>query len=300
VLFNGKPAAGATLSFLGRTPTGGALPRVTVGADGRYSISLPASGDYTMAASFSETVMTGPHRTQVRLVDGKNTYDWNLTGGSITVLVTGWDRRMPLQLSLIGSGMQSMSTYDGSTFPIRLAGLPPGGYTVAARITGVAASREVKPVTIDATNPEVTITLEMAANAYVLRVKDDTGAPVTGLNMLAVPLGRLAETSPGTYSLADVPVGTELTLRPPPAYAATCNITTTAGDSELVLTRGRPVEMVFLKPTTSPVPPGTMVFGSGPVRCLVPMSRFQFTKLDSPPTESRFLIVFALQAVFKF
>ena len=79
-------------------------------------------------------------------------------------------------------------------------------------------------------------------------------------------------------------------MRPPAAYAATCNITTTAADSELVLTRGRPVEMVFLKPTTAPVPPGVMVFGTGPVRCLVPMSRFQFTKLDSPPTESRFLI----------
>ena len=212
VLFNGKPATGATLSFLGRTPTGSALPRVPVAADGRYTVSLPASGDYTMTASFSETGGLGPHRTTLRLIDGKNTYDWNLTGGTITVLITGWDRRTPLRLSIIGTGMQSMSTYDGATFPIRLVGLPPGGYTVSASIMGIAAARESKTVTIDATNTEVTVSLEMVANTNVLRVKDDTGAPVAGLTISGLPIGRLVETSPGTYSLADVPPGTDLEL----------------------------------------------------------------------------------------
>lgn len=287
VVLNDRPLGDVRLEFFPFGRAGRAVATAEVDATGQYLATLPAPGRYHVRLLRGKRVLLGQTR-DLEVSLGPNTLDWSLTGGSLALRVHGWDRQPRLFVRVLLEGAPRPQTVmftgqisEADLYPSRLEGLAFGTYRVLVfqqepsfpRI--VRTSREAR-VTLDAEHPDRTVEVELLENRATLVVRDEEGAAVHGARL--TPGAQEVELSPGVFSLRSVPPGTPVRVWAPGLVPA-CRLAASEGTLEVVLRRGRPVELRFSR-ATSPTPGYLLIDGWD---CPVPLSLFEAHPL--PPTD---------------
>lgn len=165
---NGRPMREAQLSFLSALGNvGGHMEEVAIvkaDANGFYSVRLEKAGAYLVRLMRKATFGAMPK--PVTFAEGRNFHDIALTGGVITLELTGWDRGTPIEVRLQGANSMMSSTFSAQlnekpTFE----GLPFGEYKVAVTPRRAASRnwslQDPKTVIISATSPEATLRFDL-------------------------------------------------------------------------------------------------------------------------------------------
>jgi hypothetical protein len=297
VLLNNRPLAGVSVEL---RPAGNrvAQPFVseTDGA-GQYSIDVDLPGTYDGRLRAQSAPMLGRGKT-IAVREGANSCDWDLTGGTLTLTLTGWDRTRTVSIYLnaaVGSSSGGPDKGSGmllrgdEELPIRIPGLPFGTYRARANESRGRVS-SIRSATLSKAHPEGTIDLELIDNNAILAVVDEAGQPIPGSRLRwwprDTPPGE--ELEPGRFSLQDVPVGQELRVRAD-ALAPACRVVATAaGELQVTLHTGRAAHVWFSRPYSG-VPPGALLAIPGS-DCPVLLSEFNYHVVSEADSSSVHLV----------
>lgn len=162
VTLNGDPIADATLVFLflgsADLPSGSRSETRSDGA-GFYSVTLESAGRYQTSFLPRESGFFSANE-QATFVDGANTFDISLTGGTITVGLEGWDRRTPIDVKLVSSRHHMQWRWQGR--PSVFGALSPGDYEVTlAGPDGTVLG--LQTVTLTSARPRQTVRFDLRA-----------------------------------------------------------------------------------------------------------------------------------------
>ena len=162
VTLNDDPIADASLVFLflgsAELPSGARSETRTDGA-GFYSIPLDAPGRYSVSLPPGESGFFSA-RARATFVEGVNTFDIALTGGTITVELDGWDQRTPIDVRLMSPRHQMHWRWHGRASVF--GALPFGEYEV----TIVGPDRAVlglQTVSLTGVRPRQTVRFDLRA-----------------------------------------------------------------------------------------------------------------------------------------
>ena len=280
VTVNDEPLRDAMLVFQGPSQ----MMAGRVESDGTYEVALDEDGGYsvTLQAPGNKPIV---RRETFR--PGANTLDFLMKDAPVatelTVRVSGADPSVKIDLDIRSSDNTSVVT----------AAIPPGENTTTRRALAFGTHRVVARQP-DATSewhvvefsPErltaaVDLSLTRSTRSITLRYGDNE--PVSHASFFNVTSAP-EEIAPGTYSLATIPAGTELVIKPP-SGSPLCRIVHAQGDVQVVADAGRSVILQFEDPR---VTAGNVRIspGSGP-DCPVPLERFLKTSFSAGPGQSR-------------
>jgi hypothetical protein len=267
VVLNGRPASGVQI-LLGKT-SGGVRSEWEV-RDGQYSARSGAPGEYeaTLLSARSSTVI---ERRTLTLQEGMNYADWTADAGILRVDVRNWDRAAPVyatakrkmteadrklfQTQRLTEGQASFQIgfsfwiRPEDTLPLHVVGLPFSDNYVVEALQLKPRRLVAAPVqlSLTKTQPERDIVLDLADEARTLALVDESGRPVSGARITPVPN---KEATPGVYELTARP-GAKILIRAA-GFPLTCRVTPEDRFAQVVLRRGRPLEVHFVgtPPTT--------------------------------------------------
>jgi hypothetical protein len=280
MLYNGKPLSSITVQFW-RVPSDrdGARAPVTgtTDAHGHYALSLDGAGQYCAVTKGQ------PRVTQLTAVSvGANTCDIVATGAELDVAVRGWDGQSPTRIALWSDADHSAKEQilgPGGLHSTRIVDLPEGTYHVVAYQDNGLVSRQAKDASITLAPSVASTDLDLVPNRSIVRIHDDAGRVVPGVQLTGW-IGRDAFThiagDQAAYSLAGIPPGTEIRMRPPGAWVPACRVAPLDETVDLTLSKGRRVDVVFERHGIGG-PIGTLLGMEGS-NCPVPLDWFQFTR----------------------
>jgi hypothetical protein len=135
------------------------------------------------------------------------------------------------------------------TLPLHVVGLPFSDNYVVEALQLKPRRLVAAPVqlSLTKTQPERDIVLDLADEARTLALVDESGRPVSGARITPVPAKEMA---PGVYELTARP-GAKVLIRAA-GFPLTCRVTPEDRFAQVVLRRGRPLEVHFVgtPPTT--------------------------------------------------
>jgi protein-disulfide isomerase len=296
-LYDEMPLAEGTVEFW-RDPAGGGSPTpfvaVTADAHGHYRADLDRPGRYQVYAAvrprpegrsaFLGKDHFGPKTAS--LAPGTNAFDVADEGAGLIARLHGWDGSTPTTLVFRRQDSADTVTLKAGDSPsVRRIGLRFGEYHVFAYEASGEVSRTPATVTLAPQLREAVIDLEMTPNRARLALRDARGRPVAASTIRAWLGGKstvpAAEMAPGRYSLAGIPPGAEIQIRPPAPLMPVCRLATLDGTIDIQLQLGRHTEVVFERRGVGG-PVGTLsgVAGSN---CPVPLELFQFERRAAAP-----------------
>ena len=296
VLLNDRPLAGVIVEL---RPAGNLVAQPFVGETdgaGQYNLDVDLPGSYDARLRAHGAPMLGRGKT-VAVREGANSCDWELTGGTLTLTLKGWDRTKTVSIYLNATGSSSGGRDKGSgmflrgdeELPIRIPGLPFGTYRARANESGGGVS-SIRSVTLSNAHPEGTIDLDLVDNNAILAVVDEAGQPVPGSRLrwgsLGTPPGE--EVEPGRFSLKNVAVGAELRVRADGLVPACRVAATAAGELQVTLRTGRPAHVWFSRPYSG-VPPGALL-GLPGSDCPVLLGEFNYHVVPEADPSSAHLV----------
>lgn len=153
VTLNGRPMPGVALRFLSRS----AMKVTRTDGSGYFTVALAAAGTYSIQGSSDEGMLG--HMAPAAFVEGSNTLDIALAGGTLSVDLTGWDRRAPVNVTVNGpeGALGTSFRPDDSTGRRTFFGLPFGTYTVTLR----PGSARTQTVVLTPSRPEATVKFDL-------------------------------------------------------------------------------------------------------------------------------------------
>jgi len=152
VRINGQAVAGARLQFL---PVSAGLPQVAMQADGRFDVTLPSPGQYRARLVGNSLFSQG---TGVTFESGAQTWNWDITGGTVTIQMISDGSAGDLELYFEhASGWQGGRIASGDTRVVR-HGVPPGRYQVSLKRNGKLVS-DIAEVTVENADSAVEVVL---------------------------------------------------------------------------------------------------------------------------------------------
>ena len=160
VTLNGRPMPGVALRFLSRGGTdraAGAIKVTRTDGSGYFTVALESAGTYSIHGSSDEGILG--HMEPAAFVVGSNTLDIPLAGGTLSVELTGWDRRAAVNVTVKGPDGALGTSFrpDDSTGRRRFFGLPFGPYTVTLQL-GPARAQEI---VLTPSRPEATVKFDL-------------------------------------------------------------------------------------------------------------------------------------------
>jgi hypothetical protein len=296
VLLNDRPLAGVTVEL---RPAGNPVAQPFVSetdGSGQYNLDVDLPGTYDAGLRAHGAPMLGREKT-VAVREGANSCDWELTGGTLTLTLKGWNRTKTVSIYLTVRGSSSESPTKGNgmrltgdeELPIRIPGLPFGTYRARANEFGGGVSN-IGSATLTAAHPEGTIDLDLVDNNAILAVVDEAGQPIPESRLRwwprDAPPGE--EVEPGRFSLKTTPVGQELRVRADGLVPACRVVSTAAGELQVTLRTGRPAHVWFSRPYAG-VPPGALL-GLPGSDCPVLLSEFSYRVVPEADPSSVHLV----------
>lgn len=296
VLLNDRPLADVTVELRpARNQVAQPFVSETDGS-GMYYIEVDLPGTYEARLRAHGAPVLGRGKT-IAVREGMNSRDWELTGGTLTLTLKGWDRTRTVSIYLNATGSSSDGSGTGSglflrgdeELPIRIPGLPFGTYRARANESG-GGNSSIRSATLTKTHPQATIDLELVDNNAVLAVVDEAGQPIPGSRLRwgsrGTPPGK--EVEPGRFSLKTVAVGEELRVRAEGLVPACRVAATVAGDLQVTLRTGRPAHVWFSRPYAG-VPPGALL-GLPGSDCQVLLGEFNYHVVPEADPSSAHLV----------
>jgi hypothetical protein len=307
VLFNERPLSSAVLEFRAKdgefTPAEGVPGPIRARADtqGRYAVDFATPGAYWVQLR-NNTIRIPGEFGLVHLRPGENTYDLDLTGGSVVLKLVNLDRgggRLGILIAQTEPRVRDGSPgtvlyvesddsrlHDGE---FAIEGLAFGEYSI--RVTQQPAHAGARPksgaasVRLTEHQPETTAPLTLAENDGLFVLIDAHGSPVRGARVYGHGM-RAREVQPGQFSLDGIPPDLTLQVRAP-GYTPLCRVAGN-GVTTLLLDPGRPVEVRF--PNVRMSGPGGAIAWEGS-HCPIALDAFPFKQLPDGPDGSRRFIV---------
>ncbi len=249
---------------------------VTTDDRGRYSLVVPASGEYRVRVIATHDF--GHLEAQRQVTLGETVIDLDLTGANVRMvfLVNGATPVNPI--TFVIDGIQRFSeTVTDFQQPTDVLAVPFGSYLVRASMDPQFVSDAV-PMVIDSTPGLRTITLDLREQRATLRVQDDGGGMVPNVRARAgSQILRLSATG-NEFDVRRISPGTPIIVRAP-GRVPMCVVL--APDSEnLVRMRSDVASQSVLFPTTGlRVPPGRVRLNAADT-CTVPLEEFEWRRIE--------------------
>ncbi len=299
VIYNGRPLAGARLEAFLTTNRAVQPDVVTIDAQGHYRMQLTAPGKYTFGIA-GETGRRMPQTKTSELASGANTLDWSIRGGSMTVHLVGADPAAATRIVVTNQTATFNEIAGPGVTTVHREGLEFGQSLVytSQDARQPRVSLGVQVAGLGEQNPESHVDLAMGTNSATIAVRGPAGERVdlemttssrpgrasvqTGLTQgPRTDLSKAAAGSARVVSLASVPPGLPVLLRPPKAYVPICRVAPRDAAFDLTATTGKSVDLLVTVPhlrALSPVLGGLIgVEGSD---CPVPLAQFDATPLS--------------------
>ena len=251
VNLNGSPLPNVVIRFI---PEGRAAAEDQARTDegGGYDLTLPAPGRFQVWFERDGRAMLGNER-EVTFSAGPSERDFDLHGATLKVTLNQWARRAPIDMSVRPVWMTSpgksgdiLRVLPADPLPVVFSGLSYGKYAVQARENPAPGQKGHRTagaiVTVEDGQAETEIELTLTDSAGIVRVFDQTGAPVADATVKAGD-DRLMRAAPGVFSLANVVPATSL-LVSAPGFAPVLRLVKES-PFDIVLTRGKPVRLQF-------------------------------------------------------
>jgi hypothetical protein len=245
-----------------------------VGDPGRYTASLRDSRRRDIAKPTAERNVT--------LVAGDNTIDWEISGATLVVKLSNWDRAAPVNLFLTSaSGGEDIRLETTDDREVRIGGLPFGKFTIDATESSRPRKRTARRVTGDLTKekPEAEVTLTLSESLVTLVLRDAAGRPFRTREI------RGEEIAEGVYAI-DAQPGEPIRLRVR-GYAPVCRIARAESPIEVTMLPGRSLE-VQIRGITA-VPPWSMIVPGSD--CPIPFALL-LPQVVPAPAEGMGLLIF--------
>jgi len=152
------------------------------------------------------------------LVDAEAAASSLIATGSITGTVSD-DITAPIANATVTAGAHSTTTADDGTYT--LAYIPVGTYNVTASAEGYVDALQPEVIIEDSqvTTVDFTLVVPPPAGSISGMVNDDIGDPIENATITANGQYITVTEADGTYTLADVPVGTYTVVASAPSYA---------------------------------------------------------------------------------
>ena len=157
VTLNGTAIAGAVLTW--SRQFGAGFVQSTTSFDGSYIVSLDAPGEYVVTMLTDERAS---RLARLRVKPGENTFDWSLTGGTLTVAVVGWNRGGVLTVEVLSDRSKRSTVVNvEDRLPIVLRGTMLGTYAVTARTEDGYTSGRPVVVSLTSTSSDAMVVLKL-------------------------------------------------------------------------------------------------------------------------------------------
>ena len=311
ILLNERPLTGARLTLLNNKT--GSTSTDEVNALGEFRMDLDEPGTYRARLSLGSAPLLGQERT-LEVHRGSNEVNWNITGGTLEVNITGWDRSTPVSIDLgrvqtspqerLPSGLQftAFPVQPLDQLPLAIVGLADGAYKVSASqyegSTSLGRPRRVstaEQVSIGAKEPKRSVTLKLEDFKLRVLLFDQGQRPVAGASVNS-PSRTLFEEQVGQFRADGIAPGTFLNIAAP-KFAPLC-VLATESEQRVTLAAGRPVELRFVG-FSATEPPGSLRWSGS--SCPVRLTRFSYSLISADESGSRFRIAdFPSQAAVTF
>lgn len=270
VTLDGRPYPSADLQVSFAEPDVPPTEGVTASvlSAGDYSLRLPRSGTYVARLTMKGLPLIGREQTVV-IHEGQNRVDWSVTGGTLVVVVEGWDQASPVTFTF--SRQTPGSRISRVAFDLKppaspsmeFPGFSEGDYVVRARqerpdrTVVVAAPRQVA---VKATG-DSKVVLTLASYDTEITVMDSAGQPLPSAQ-LRTQNGRLEQSAPGIFrATAGVASPGEFIDVIAPGHIATCLVAPGSGQPVAVrLLAGFPTSIEVLGAGRYGVLPGTVTW----------------------------------------
>lgn len=155
---NGQPVSGARLIFTRRRQTEPVGPSAWTQTDaaGYFTIGLDRGGEHSIHLQKGFGLQTSKSAS---FVEGSNELIWALQGGTIHVIIEGWDGGADVEIVLVGQ-----NTTRSARWTDRLAfqGLPFGSYELRVDAGPSPRRTLMRKVTVNPTMPEAKVTVDIA------------------------------------------------------------------------------------------------------------------------------------------
>jgi hypothetical protein len=305
VTLNGRPLGAATLEFRPKSSPLSAVRGMT-DEQGRYSAELEKPGPYLITLRIGAAPAAG-QQGAVTVVEGDNTFNWDIKGGSLTVKVSNIDHasRAAVDFSVEQTSPAVIDGRSGFVHSVKAdhpdlmkgayqyPALGFATYTIRAsqaRADANGKARTSRPVTFTLSEqaPATTVTLMLTENSGLLILTDPGGGGVRGASLYGDGLSA-SEKEPGTYSMEGIPPGHQLQVRAT-GFVPTCRTAPDNSATRVVLDRGRAVEAEFPGLDSAAASPAGVISWVG-ADCRVALDAFAYSKL--PPAADgtpRFLV----------
>ena len=220
---------------------------------GAIDLTLPAAGPFQVWFEGDGFAMLG-NEQEVTLSAGANERDFDLQGATLKVTLNQWARRAPVDISVTpvvmsrpGKVGDNRQVHPTDPLPYRVQRSQLREDAVQARecpAPGQGAGRVGgATVALDDAQPETEVELMLTDISGIVRVLDQTGAPIADATVKAGQ-DRLLQTSPGVFSLANVAPATSV-LASAPGFTPVLRVVSNESPFDIVLTRGRQVRLQF-------------------------------------------------------
>jgi hypothetical protein len=239
VTINGTPPQNATLTIV-RPALHVPVPLRT---DGTFEAALDLPGSYQIVLSIPNTRIKPTSRT---FSIGSNELIWDISdkaaGTRVTVRVKGHDKSAPVDIEIRQNDNLTLDVIAAGSDTGEWRGHEFGTHRIIARQAD--ATSDWQEFQLSADQPTATVDLALTRSARTLTLRYPDGEPVISAGFVSNTMVRPAEIAPGTYSLASIPEGTRLVIRPP-SGAPLCKVVPPAGDVTSISSRGRAVTLRF-------------------------------------------------------
>lgn len=253
---NGRPLPDAVLT-LGRLGDSAGVTGTT-DRNGRFRIPLPGAGFYNVRIQTSGGRIL-PQSRLLEVRDQTTDLNWDVVGGTITVVVNGAAKQRPVRVMFRSDILSMTSTLAPGLTVVQREAVPFGQYEVFAIQDGQAPLVSALTIrTVTSASEVEPVTLDLVGNSSVARVRDANGAPISGVRIGEVArvsgTRRLTdqqwtsqETAPGDYPLAGFPPATDVQIRIP-GHAPACKKVPESGIVFVKSEVGRRVVLEFNSP----------------------------------------------------
>lgn len=272
VTLNGKPMPGQPLEVVyGATDE---VFSVTTDPKGRYSLTVPAAGEYTVRAT---SVYDFGQLEQQRAVDfGETQIDLALVGANVQLVFLRMGSVPDAAVEFVIDGPQRFNGI-ASEFekPTELFAIPFGTYSVRASMDPNFVS-DAAPLVVTEASGIVTVTLDMREQRATLRVVDEGGAEIDGVRARAgTQILRPAED--GGLDVMRVSPGTAILVKAPGRVPACVILSPDIENVVRLSSATAALELRYEAPGVR-VPPGRIKFRESD-RCSVPLEEFEWRRV---------------------
>lgn len=239
VTINGTPPQDAHLALTRPSAT----VRVPLRSDGSFEAALDQPGAYQLLLIIPNARM---RPTSSTFSIGTNEVVWDINDKAantrVTVRVSGHDPSLPTDIEIRQDDNLTLDAIAAGSDTLEQRGLSFGTHRIIARQAD--ATSDWQPFQLSAEQPTATIGIALTRSTRTLALRYPDGEPIMSAGFVSNTMVRPAEIAPGTYSLASIPEGTRLVIRPP-SGAPLCKVVPPAGDVTAISSRGRSVTLRF-------------------------------------------------------